>query len=342
MAPRPPVVGNGGRTKGVIRAPSVPVKHPTHPISKPGKGVGTPRANRTNKQLVADRAVGALRNALTEGGMSSADAMKYARVALQQKGVTLGKGGAIYYQGKRMDASSFAKSPLVNYVTGVKAANQNKALITADPGYQLSLAAATLKRDQALADYTAQRNQAVIQFGDPSYAGSDSLLAGEAQANPNSTAALLNLEYGRAQQGTNMAANRLGVGDGGGVQSGQTENGRVHVAQEQDATTKLQTLLDQIARGSGDALQQYTLDQNTAYQQAYQDLLKAGTLHAVGAPSVTTQGFHYYQPPVAVSHPGQNPNPGGHYVGGPVPVAQPPAAPLPVVPHPVTPPIPRY
>lgn len=298
----------------------VPVKRPPPPppplnprrgAGGINRGKGNPnqpgRASRANRTLIADRAVANVRNALMEKGMNATDASKYAKLALTQPHVTLGKGGSIFYKGRRFNPAQFAQSGLVNYVTGKRASTLNQKAITGDAGYQATLAQLALARDQGNAALEAQRRDAEIQFGDPSFVQGDPLTAGAALANPNSTVALLNLQKQRADAAAGEAANRAGTYYGGGLQSGLAENQRVNVAQNQDAVTKLQQLLSQIGTGIGNANQTYAVGQNNAYQQAYQDMLKAGTIHAAAPPNLSVGGFHYNFPqPQQVHNPGNN------------------------------------
>ena len=274
------------------------------------------RASRANRTIIAQRALGAVRNALVEGGMNPGLAMRYAKIALTQPHVTLGKGGSIFYKGRRFTPEAFSKSNLVDYVTGAQATKTNQGLITGDAGYQAQLAQLALQRDQGVAALEAARRDALIQFGDPSFVQGDPLTAGAAQANPNSTVALLALQKRRSDAAAQQAANRVGTLYGGGYQGGLQENQRINVAQNQDAVTKLQQLLSQSATGIGNAQQAYSIGQNSAYQQAYQDMLKAGTLHSVGAPNLAAGAYHYAFPQPRPLRP-----PGG---GGPPPPPPPP------------------
>src|SRR3954463_4761586 len=80
----------------------------------PGRGPN-PHPTRRNHQARSNRinmAVTSLTNALIEGGLGSNSALRFARMALTQKGVQIGRGGAIRYKGSRYTGADFAKTGL--------------------------------------------------------------------------------------------------------------------------------------------------------------------------------------------------------------------------------------
>lgn len=275
------------------------------------------------RTLAVQRAVGAVRNALSEQGINPQTALQYARVILSRPGVQIGRGGNIFYQGQRYAPSAFASSKLAQIATGQQAQKLNQQAVQGDPGYLQALATLGLNRDQATSDLEAQRRQQLLQFGDPSFVSGDPTLAAAAGANPFSTVALMQQAYQNAQSAAAQAANRAGTYYGGGEVSGQQEAGRVNAAQNQQATTALQNLLNSISQQEAQLSQQYDVGKTGAYQDAYNALLASGAIHAAHAPAWGVGRFQvrgYGHAPVP--HPPTRVGTGGGPT--PPPVGQPP------------------
>lgn len=271
-------------------------QHPTRPTG--GRppiqgGSGKPRGSRVNRQLAAQRAVGAVRNGLTDRGIDSQLALHLARVLLTRPGVRIEKGGKILFHGTEYDPAAFAKSHLADIATGTVAQQRNQKAIEGDPGYLQAMANLGLSRDQALAGLADQRRQALIQFGDPSFAGSDALTAGAARANPFGTSQLLAKQYADQKLAAANAANRAGTYFGGGEASGQNQAQRDYAAQNQDATTQLESLLASLDQQNALANQGYSVGQNQAKLDAYNALLASGAIHAASAPNWNVGNFAY-------------------------------------------------
>lgn len=252
-----------------------------------------PAATLRIRQRAANTALGAVRNALSESGIPSNQALYFARILLTRPGVKIEPGGRILYRGKQFDAAAFAKSNLAQYVTGAQAKANNQKAITTDPGYLQALASLGLARQDAISPLQMTERNALIQFGDPNMVQNDALTAGAAGANPFSTIRLLALQNERANQAVNANSNRLGTYYGGGLQSGLGENQRVNAAQNQDAQIKLQNLLAQINQQIASANQAYNVGQSGAQLDAYNNLLASGAIHAATPPNLTPGQFQY-------------------------------------------------
>lgn len=280
----------------MARHPHQPPRHPqrpTHPVGgKPPVATPTPpRKSRIDRRAVIDRAVNNVRNALTESGQTPNDALRLARILLTRPGVKLGKGGTIFYKGQAFKPAAFAQSDLARLATGATAQARNTAAIQGDPGYLQSLANLGLARDQATSGVEDQRRQALIEFGDPSFAGSDATLAGEARANPFGTSQLLQKNYQDQQSAARQLANRSGVYQGGALSSGLGEAQRQYSLQNQDATTALQQLLAQLSQQQAAAGQAYGVGKSQAQLDAYNALLASGAIHAAKPPNWSVGSF---------------------------------------------------
>lgn len=256
-------------------------------------GSGKPRPSRVNRTLAAQRAVGAVRNALTDRGIASDLALHLARVLLTRPGVKIERNGKIFYHGQQFDATAFGSSHLADVASGKFAEQQNQKVIEGDPGYQQAMANLALARDQSLAGLADQRRQALIQFGDPSFAGQDTLTAGAAAANPFGTSQLLARQFQLDKLAEANAANRAGTTFGGGAQSGQDQAQRNYSAQNQDAVTQLQSLLSSLDQQNALAQQGYGVGQNQARLDAYNALLASGAIHAATPPNWRVGSFAY-------------------------------------------------
>jgi hypothetical protein len=267
-------------------------QHPPRPTGgKPpiygGGGGPAPRPTRVSRQLAIQlaiqRAVGAVRNALMESGSSPADSLRLAPVLLSRPGVQIGRGGDILYKGARYDATAFAASKLGQLATGAYAKAQNQKALEGDPGYIQALATLGLQRDQSIAGNDDARRQALIEFGDPSFAKGDATTAGAAGANPFSTSRLLQQAYANAQSQTANTANRAGVYQGGGLTSGLGQDLRDYAGQNQYQTELLQKLLSSLDTQNALAQQGYQVGQAGAQTDAYNAMLASG-YHALTAP----------------------------------------------------------
>jgi hypothetical protein len=256
-------------------------------------GTSKPRASRVNRTLTAQRALGAVRNGLTDRGIDSQLALHLARVLLTRPGVKIEKGGKILYHGQEFEASAFASSHLADIASGKVAEARNQKAIEGDPGYLQAMANLGLARDQSTAGLDAQRKQALIQFGDPSFAGSDALTAGAAAANPFGTSQLLAKQFSDQKLAASNAANRSGVFYGGGEQSGQDQAQRDYASQNQDVTTQLQALLASLDQQNALAQQGYGVGQNQARLDAYNALLASGAIHAATPPNWSAGSYAF-------------------------------------------------
>lgn len=262
-----------------------------------------------------------LRNTLMENGFDPKAAFNFARMALSQKGVTIGKNGKVHYKGAVYNAVDFAQSPLVKWVSGQTAKAKNEAAIKADPNYQLALANLGLARDQTNAGLDAQQRQSLLEFGDPSFVQNDPSLAAAAGANPFGTSQLLARAYQAQQNEVRNTANRAGTLFGGGYGSGMMEAQHQYAGQNYNATSALQNLLDSISMQKAQAGQSYDLGSRSALLQTQQNLAAAGTLSA-SAPKLKIGKFHLWAMPKGPRRP-RNPGtvrgPGGTggYGGGP-------------------------
>ena len=223
-----------------------------------------------------------LTNALIQKGFTGQQAQQFARMALTQKGVTIGRGGRIHYKGDIYRSQAFINNPLVSYVTGEKAKAANKAALLADPNYQMALQQLGLARDQGNATLTSQRNQALLDFGDPTFVQGDPTLAAAVGANPFGTSQTLYHNQQQNLQGLNQQANQLGVSAGGGLVSGQQQAQHVYAGQQAGATSALQNLLDNLTQQSQQLGQNYNLGQQNALLQTQQNLQAQGLLAAHG------------------------------------------------------------
>jgi hypothetical protein len=217
-----------------------------------------------------------------EKGFSSQDAYNFARMALTQKGVKIGRHGRIEYKGNVYKAQAFATNPLVQYVTGEKAKAANKAALLADPNYQMALQQLGLARDQGNATIGTQRNQALIDFGDPTFVQGDRALQAAVGANPFGTSQTLYHNNQQNLQGLLQNANITGVAAGGGLQSGQQQAQHVYAGQQANATSALQNLLNNLTQQSQQLGQNYNLGQQNALLQTQQNLQQQGLLAAHG------------------------------------------------------------
>ncbi len=231
-------------------------------------------------------------NALVEKGFSGTDAQNFAKMALSQKGVSIGRRGQIHYKGDIYQSGAFANNPLVNYVTGEKAKAANKAALLADPNYQMALQQLGLARDQGNATIGQQRNQALIDFGDPSFVQGDPTLAAAVGANPFGTSQTLYHNQQSNLQGLASQANSLGVSAGGGLQSGLQQAQHVYAGNQAQATSALQNLLDNLTQQGQQLGQNYNLGQQNALLQTQQNLAAQGLLAAHG-PKLQTKGFTF-------------------------------------------------
>jgi hypothetical protein len=268
-------------------------------------GGGKPRPSRINRQAVIDRAVQSVQQAiLTQNPtMSGSAAMHFAQVALTRPGVRLGPGGKIFYKppgssgpGQRFAPLAFAKSQLVQQATGALASQRNQAAIQGDPQYLQTVAQLAQARDQSLAGLDDQTRQSLIEYGDPTFAGSDAATAAAASQNPFSTASLQRQNYQSNLSQEQQQANRLGVSAGGGAISGRQGVQQQYAGQVQDAITKLQQLLGATAQERAMAGQTYTQGQSQAALDAYNALLASGSIHAAKPPSWAVGTYQIRKP----------------------------------------------
>lgn len=248
--------------------------HHPHPPPPPRSGhpPNTPR-RRVINSAIGRVAAGIQKNQPT---LSGADARRYAQIILSRPGVVLGKKGNIYLNGKRFNASQFAASPLAQRATGLAAQTANEQALTGSPAYLQAEAELGLQRDQATAGLDDQQHQSLIQFGDPTFAGSDAQTASAAAANPYSTTRLMG-EANTNQIGSiRNQANRFGTYYGGGLQSGLQQQQLAYGGQTQDATTKLQSLLTSIDTQKALANQAYNVGLAGAKTDAYNQMLASG------------------------------------------------------------------
>jgi hypothetical protein len=254
-----------------------------------GKNGGAKRA-RNNR---IDLAVTGLTNALMEKGLDSNSALRFARMALTQKGVTIGRNGFIRYQGSRYSGADFANTPLANYITGAKAKALNEAKIKNDPNYQAAIAQLALTQQQGQAGLDAQRRSALLDFGDASYVQGDPTLAAAVAANPFSTSRLIQQQYGRDQAAAQQSANRAGTLYGGGAVSGALGAQHVFAGNEANATTALQNLLGSLGQQGTALSQNQTIGGQQALLQTQQNLAQEGVLSA-SAPRYHVGAFNLF------------------------------------------------
>jgi hypothetical protein len=268
-------------------------------------GGGKPRPSRINRQKVIDAAVQSVQQAiLTQNPtMSGSAAMHFAQVALTRPGVRLGPGGKIFYKppgshgpGQRFAPLAFAKSQLVQQATGALASQRNQAAIQGDPQYLQTVAQLAQARDQSLAGLDDQTRQSLMEYGDPTFAGSDAATAAAASQNPFSTASLQRQNYQSNLSQEQQQANRLGVSAGGGAISGRLGVQQQYAGQVQDAITKLQQLLGATAQERAMAGQTYTQGQSQAALDAYNALLASGSIHAAKPPAWAVGTYQIRKP----------------------------------------------
>jgi hypothetical protein len=313
-----------------VAAPPAPPPPPPRRKSPP-----LPRASRQDHQKLINRTISSVQAALEKADptVTASQAMRFAKVMLTRPGVQIGRGGKIFYQGRQYAPDAFAAAPLAKLITGQKASAANQAAIQGSPDYIQALASLGLQRDQSLAGLDDTQRQALIQFGDPTYASGDALTQGAALANPFSTERLARTQYESQASAANQAANRAGVLSGGGQISGQDAAQRTYAGTLQDAVTKLQALLGAVAQQRSSAQQAYGVGQSGAASAAYQNLLASG-YHAATAPNYgvgkySVRGFGRrgggggggYNPPMLPGGgTGVTGTPGQNYPAPPVPV----------------------
>lgn len=249
----------------MAKPPPPPPPRSGHPKTTPRRAVINSAINRV--------AAGIVKN---QPNVSAADARRFASIILSRPNVTLGAKGNIYWDGKRYNASQFAASGLAQRATGLTAQTQNTQALEGSPAYLQAVAELGLARDQATAGLADQQHQSLIQFGDPTFAGSDAATASAAAANPYSTTRLMG-EANTNQIGSiREQANRLGTYNGGGLQSGLQQQQFAYGGQTQDATTKLQNLLTSINTQTALANQAYNVGLAGAKTDAYNQMLASG------------------------------------------------------------------
>lgn len=280
---------------------------PPPPPGKGGHGGGKKghgsRPNGARGQRI-NRAVTGLVNALMEKGYNSADALKFATMALKQHGVTIGRGGKVHYKGGLYNAHQFVNSPLIAYVTGAKAKAANEATLKADPNYQQALATLALARDQGNAALTQQRTQALTDFGDPTFVQNDPTLAAAVGANPFGTSRLLEQGYQQQRQNVGQTANLLGTNFGGGVQSGMLGAQHTFAGQQSQATSALQNLLNSLSLQQSQLGQNYTLGAQNALVQSQQNLAQQGLLSASAPRPKKGASYNLFKGPPHPTHGG--------------------------------------
>lgn len=258
----------------------------------------------------AGQAVGSLVTALLQGStLDAPTAQRFARTLLSNPHVKIGPGGALTFRGKSYTADQFAKSPFAALVTGTHAAELNKRAIEGEAGYLSDISRARFQQQLDTAGLEDQRRRAVLDYGDPLFAGQDPTLAAEASRNPFSIRAALARASDIQQQQARQAANRAGTFQGGGLQSGLGEVQRQTAVQGSDALRQVQDLLSQIGQRTAQAGSAFALTQNEAYQNAAQRLSANGALHAATPPPVnwTVGQYHYAARPPVRQGPGSRP-----------------------------------
>lgn len=286
----------------------------THPGKGPhpkGKGKGS-RPGRARNQRI-DQAMTGLENALMMKGFSSHDATQFARMALTQKGVTIGRNGRVHYKGGLYSAAQFVNNPLIAYVTGAKAKAANMATLKADPNYQQALATLALTRDQSQSAIDQQRSQALLDFGDANFVQNNPALAASAGANPFGTSRLLEQGYQQQRQDISQSANQLGTNFGGGITAANVAAQHTFAGQQSQATSALQNLLNGLSLQSTQLGQDYTLGAKNALVQSQQNLQQQGILSA-SAPKVKFGTFNLFRHPrkPRAPHAPPPPKPPGH------------------------------
>jgi hypothetical protein len=185
----------------------------------------------------------------------------------------------------------------VQQATGALASQRNQAAIQGDPQYLQTVAQLAQARDQSLAGLDDQTRQSLIEYGDPTFAGSDAATAAAASQNPFSTASLQRQNYQSNLSQEQQQANRLGVSAGGGAISGRQGVQQQYAGQVQDAITKLQQLLGATAQERAMAGQTYTQGQSQAALDAYNALLASGSIHAAKPPASWAVGTYQIRKP---------------------------------------------
>jgi len=304
---------------------------PTDPTQQPLN-----RPSRTNRQAVIHRAVGRVSAALQKANpdMSRKSAAQYAKEILTHVGAdgkplyTLGRGGSIFFRGQKYSPAQIAGSTFAQRATGAFAQKQNEAAISGDPGYLQAMANLGLSRDQSVAGLQDQQRQALIEFGDPTFAGTDAQTAAEAAVNPFSTTRLQAQQYAQQQQAARSQANRLGTAYGGGLESGLSAAQQSYAGQVQDTAAKLEALLGAINTQQAGAQQAYDVGQQQARMDAYNALLASGAIHAATPPkwAIGTYAVKGYGGVPSgggqAGHPPAPPPPGGATPQWPTPIWQ--------------------
>ena len=269
---------------------------PPPPKGNGGNGPGRVLSHRTR---LIGQAIGNLQSALLNRnvGLTPEQALTFAKVLLTRPGVTITKNG-VRYQGTRYSAGDFATSPLADFVTGLKAKLDNQNAIKGDPGYLGDLATLGLNRDNATAGLQEQYDRAILNYGDPAFAGNNALLGAQAAHNPFSEAMLLSQAYRNAQSvdAQNAAARGLMPGSGG-YAAAQSNTARAYAGQMAGQVQNLQDLLSTINAQRAQALSTYNVGQANALQSAEQRLLASGQIHAATAPNLGIGRYRLYRPP---------------------------------------------
>lgn len=269
----------------------------------PGSGKTPPRHRRKrnyNWGSIFDTHRDALSRALVARGVDPDVSERMAGLILRQPGIRLGPD-RIRFGGQRYGAEAFAKTKLVDRLSGLLAERQNRSLIEGEPGYQSALAELGYERDTGLSALDAQRRQAVLDFGDPAMTN-DPLLAAEAGANPYSVQQLLAQAVTRQRAEAAQQANRYGTFYGGGLQSGYGEVARQAASQRTEGYRTLSDLLSGLEGQRADIRNRYGLGQARGLQDATQRLLESGQYHAVTAPRLRRRRATFYDPRRKLGH----------------------------------------
>lgn len=272
------------------------------------------KPNKANQKRQIAAAVSKLQAELIGKGFDPGAALAFSRLALgKAQGVSVGKGGSVHFKGKAYSIADFAKTPFVDYVTGVTAKKQNQAALESDPVYQQTLANLGLQRDQSLAQLGDERRNALIDFGDPSFVTGDPTLAAAVKANPFSTSNLQAEANRRNVSNVTQNANQSNTIFGGGLLSGQREAQRQYAADSASALTAFTRFLGQNNAQQTNLNQQYDLGQRNALLQAQQALTAAGLLNASVPPVLRSGGYKWFRPdaPTGSGGPRGNPPRGG-------------------------------
>lgn len=269
------------------------------PPHQPPQGGQPPQGRRGNgrpgtRGYRINLAVTNLSNALMANGLDSSSALRFARMALTQKGVTIGRRGFIHYQGSRYNANQFATSPLARYVTGAKAKAMNEAAIKSDPNYQAAISQLALTQQQGQAGLDAQRRSALLDFGDPNFVRGDPTLAAAVGANPFSTSRLLQQQYDQQRQGLASQANVIGTSFGGGLASGNVGAQHAFAGSQANASSALNNLLGSLTQQGTSLSQNQALGGQQALLQTQQNLAQEGVLSA-SAPKYSVGHFNLFR-----------------------------------------------